>query len=116
REQGFALPWGNSPEYYGYRIGLLKKELQRSLYLNTRNTARDPFVTNAAAMVAAGLAATWATLAALPLWTGKWTSTEGIYFLALAVGAYILKDRIKEWTRVMLAKRFLRFDYNRRIV
>lgn len=116
REQGFALPWGNSPEYYAYRIGLLKKELQRSLYLNTRTTARDPFVTNAAAMVAAGLAATWATLAALPLWTGKWTSTEGAYFLVLAVGAYILKDRIKEWTRVMLAKRFLRFDYDRKIV
>lgn len=116
REQGFALPWGQSPEYYGYRLGLLKKELQRSLYLNTRSTARDPFITNAAAMVAAGLAATWATLAAIPLWTGGWTTREGIYFLALAVGAYILKDRIKEWTRVMLAKRFLRFDYNRRIV
>ncbi|MFZ9887377.1 MAG: hypothetical protein ACO3JL_07730, partial [Myxococcota bacterium] len=116
QSQGFAVPWGHSPEYYSYRIGLVKKELQRALYLDTRSTARDPFVTNAAAMVAAGLAATWATLAALPLWTGKWTSGEGAYFLALAVGAYILKDRIKEWTRNLVAQRLLVFDYDRKIV
>lgn len=115
-DQGFAVPWGKSPEYYSYRIGILKKEVQRSLYLDTRHSARDPFFTNTAAMVAAGLAATWATLAQLPLWTGKWTSREGVYFLLLAVGAYILKDRIKEWTRDRLSRRFLRWDHDRKIV
>jgi hypothetical protein len=115
-DQGFALPWGKSPEYYSYRIGILKKEVQRSLYLDTRQSARDPFFSNTAAMVAAGLAATWATLAQLPLWTGKWSSREGVYFLLLAVGAYVLKDRIKEWTRERLSRRFLRWDHNRKIV
>ena len=28
-EQGFATPWGDAPEYFSYRIGLLKAELER---------------------------------------------------------------------------------------
>ena len=115
-EQGFAVPWGSSPEYFTYRVGLLKKELQRSLYVDTRKRANDPFYRNSAAMVAAGIAATWATLAQLPLWTGGWTTREGFFFLLAAVGAYVLKDRIKEWTREVLAKRLLRWDHDRRIV
>ncbi len=54
-EQGFATPWGDAPEYYSYRIGLLKDELERALYIDTRRTARDPFYLNSAAMVGAGL-------------------------------------------------------------
>lgn len=115
-EQGFAVPWGSSPEYFTYRIGLLKKELQRSLYIDTRKRANDPFYRNSAAMVAAGLAATWATLAQLPLWRGGWTTREGVFFLIAAVGAYILKDRIKEWTRETLSRRFTRWDHDRKIV
>jgi hypothetical protein len=116
RDQGFAVPWGKSPEFYSYRIGLLKKEVQRALYLDTRNAARDPLVVNTAAMVAAGLAATWATLAQLPLWRGGWGTSDGVYFLLLAVGAYILKDRIKEWVRHGLSRRLLRWDHDRKIV
>lgn len=115
-EQGFAVPWGSSPEYFTYRVGLLKKELQRSLYIDTRKRPHDPFFKNSAAMVAAGLAATWATLAQLPLWTGGWTTRQGLLFLGTAVGAYILKDRIKEWTRDVLSRRFRRWDHDRKIV
>ncbi|HEY4221210.1 MAG TPA: hypothetical protein VGO62_07700, partial [Myxococcota bacterium] len=35
-EQGFPLASGESPEYFTYRHGLLKKEMQRSLYVDTR--------------------------------------------------------------------------------
>ena len=34
--QGFVVPRSYDAEYYSYRLGLLKKELQRSLYVNTR--------------------------------------------------------------------------------
>lgn len=116
-EQGFAVPWGKSPEYFTYRIGLLKKELQRSLYIDTRERAQDPFYKNSAAMVAAGLAATWATLAQVPLLTGASLSTqEGLLLLGSAVGAYVLKDRIKEWTRDTLSQKFRRWDHDHRIV
>jgi hypothetical protein len=103
-------------EYVAYRLGLLKKEMQRALYLDTRAAPADPFVRNSAAMVAAGLAATWATLAQVPLLQeGLSTGQSGVLFGA-AVGAYVLKDRIKEWTRVTLTKRFLRWDHDRHIV
>jgi hypothetical protein len=115
-EQGFAVPWGDAPEYFTYRLGLLKKELQRALYVDTRALATDPFYRNTAAMVAAGLAATWATLAQIPLWTGGLTTSGGMLFLGAAVGAYILKDRIKEWVRNSLTRRFLKWDHDRRIV
>jgi hypothetical protein len=115
-EQGFAIPSSESPEYFTYRIGLLKKEVQRALYVDTRASTRDPFFRNSAAMVAAGLAATWATLAQIPLLTGGLTTSQGALFLGTAVGAYILKDRIKEWVRNALSKKFLRFDHDRHIV
>jgi hypothetical protein len=116
REQGFAVPWGDSPEYFTYRLGLLKKELQRALYVDTRANARDPFYRNSAAMVAAGLAATWATLAQIPLLTGGLTSSQSVAFVAAAVGAYVLKDRIKEWSRNVLSQKLLRWDHDRHIV
>ena len=38
------------------QVGLLKKELQQTLYIDTRATGRDRYITNTAAMIAAGLA------------------------------------------------------------
>ena len=114
-EQGFGVPWGSSPEYFAYRLSLIKKEVQRSLYVDMTVSNADPFFVNSAAMVAAGLAATWATLAQLPLWTGGWSSRQGVLFLGAAVGAYILKDRIKEWTRNSLVRRFRTWDHVRKI-
>ena len=115
-DQGFLVPWRVDEELFTYRMSLLKKELQQSLYIDTRQVKRDPFVRNTAAMVAAGLAATWATLAQLPLWTGGWATEEGALFLGIAVGAYILKDRIKEWARNSLSKYWLSWDKDRRIL
>lgn len=115
-EQGFPTPAGDAPEYFTYRHGLLKKEMQRALYVDTRASTRDPFFRNSAAMVAAGLAATWATLAQIPIMSGGLTTGQSAVFLSTAVGAYILKDRIKEWVRGALSKKLLRFDHDRHIV
>lgn len=115
-EQGFPTPAGDAPEYFTYRTGILKKELQRALYVDTRASTRDPFFRNSAAMVAAGLAATWATLAQVPLISGGLTTGQSLLFITLAVGAYVLKDRIKEWVRLALSRRWLRWDHDRHIV
>jgi hypothetical protein len=114
-DQGFAVPWGASQEMFVYRSGVVKKELQRALYIDTRNVARDPLFANTAAMVAAGLAATWATLAQVPLLTGSLSTRQGSLLFVAAVAAYMVKDRIKEWTRQFLARRLLVWDHDRRI-
>lgn len=115
-EVGFATPWDKMPEYFSYRMGLIKDELERALYVDTRALARDPFYRNSAAMVAAGLAATWATLAQVPMLTSDLSAGNRTWVLGLAIGAYVLKDRIKEWTRALLSSRILRWDHDRRIV
>ncbi len=119
REQGFPIPSGASgtaPEYFTYRLGVLKKEMQRALYVDTRANRADPFFRNSAAMVAAGLAATWATLAQIPLLQGGLSPTQSGFLFGSVVGAYILKDRIKEWTRVVLTQKLLRWDHNEELV
>ena len=119
REQGFPTPTGTahtSPEHFTYRLGVLKKEMQRALYVDTRSGRIDPFFRNSAAMVAAGLAATWATLAQGPLLQGGLSGSQSTVLFSAAVGAYVLKDRIKEWSRVMLTKKLLPWDHNDRIV
>jgi hypothetical protein len=67
-------------------------------------------------MVAAGLAATWATLAQLPLISAGMSAGTSVAFVVVGIAAYMLKDRIKEWVRVALSKRLLRFDHDRMIV
>ena len=39
-EQGFATPWDDSPEYFSYRMGRLKRDIERALYVDTRALAR----------------------------------------------------------------------------
>ncbi len=119
REQGFPIPSGPSgasPEYFTYRLGVLKKEMQRALYVDTRANRTDPFFRNSAAMVAAGLAATWATLAQIPFLQGGLSPTQSVALFGSVVGAYVLKDRIKEWTRAVLTEKLLRWDHNEELV
>lgn len=113
--QGFVRPDKSQGERYGYRMGLLKKELQRSSYIIATDLGRDPFLANTAAMVAAGLAATWATLAQIPLITGNLAGPHGAMIFSAAVGAYVLKDRIKDWVKTRLSQRWLRWDRNNQV-
>ena len=97
-------------EYLTYRTNRLKKEVQRSLYLEPESNERIELVSNSAAMVAAGLAALWATTAQIPLLSGHFGETTSFLFFAVAIGAYILKDRIKEIIRRQLSKRWSPWD------
>ena len=97
-------------EYLAYRTNRLKKEVQRSLYLEPESNERVELISNSAAMVAAGLAALWATTAQIPLLSGKFGETSSFLFFAAAIGAYILKDRIKEIIRRQLSKRWSPWD------
>jgi hypothetical protein len=116
RSRGFITPDVGKAELYGYRLGLLKKELQQSLYVDTRPSGRDPFVANSAAMVAAALAATWALLAQVPLITGTLWSWQGLIFGLGAIFAYVLKDRIKDIVKRRLVKRWKHWDNENRIL
>lgn len=116
RDQGFVMPARHAGEDYSYRMGLLKKELQRSLYIDARATRSDPLVANSAAMVAAGLAATWATIAQVPLFQANLTTTKGLIVFGMAVGAYVLKDRIKDVVKTHLVKRWKPWDHDQRII
>lgn len=115
-EAGYALPYEEPREYFAYRLGLLKKNLQQALYLNTREAMGDNYLRNSAAMVAAGLAATWAFIAQMPMQMNTVSASTQVAVLGSAVGAYMLKDRIKEWTRDWLTRRLRIDDYSRRIV
>lgn len=111
-EQGFALPSTSVPEHFAYRLGIVKKELQSALYINMRTGSLDPFYRNSAAMIAAGLAATWATIAQISLLSGN----QSMLVFGAAVGAYVLKDRIKEWTRASVTHRLIRWDHDKEVV
>jgi len=51
---------GANREYFLYRRSLLKKAVQQALWVTTRRRQVDSYLRNAAGMVAAGIAATWA--------------------------------------------------------
>lgn len=112
RAAGFAMPTSRDFEYYAYRVNLLKKEVQRSLYVSMKETKRDPFYANSAAMVAAGLAAVWAALAQVPVMSGSLFSKERLLLIGAATGAYILKDRIKDWVKKRLVKKLNPWDHD----
>lgn len=116
-DQGYAVPdtSAHDGEWFTYRKATLRRELQRCLYVNTRELARDPFYRNSAAMVGAGLAATWATLAQFSLFQQGLANPNSLALLGAAVGAYVLKDRIKEWARNELSDWLLRWDHDQEL-
>lgn len=116
-DQGYAVPdtSEHDGEWFTYRKATLKRELQRCLFVNTRVVDRDPFYRNSAAIVGAGLAATWATLAQFSLLQQSLNGPNGMLVLGAAVGAYILKDRLKEWSRNELSGYLLRWDHDQRL-
>src|SRR5207249_342127 len=97
-------------EYFAFRQSFLKKAVQQALYVDTRRLAGDTFVRNATGAVAAGLAATWALVAQLPMQIKDLPPTTQTVLLGAPVVAYIAKDRIKELTREWLSRRVREFD------
>jgi hypothetical protein len=103
----------DSGEYFNYRASHLKKTVQQALYLAPREVRIDTFLRNAAGAVAAALAAIWATALAisLPMNFGDVPSGTRTLLFAAAVGAYVLKDRIKALSGEWLGKRLRTHDH-----
>lgn len=102
---------------------LLKKHWSAVLHLTPRRDRWDSLARHGALGVAAGLAMLWAVgvqvwmLIALGLQVQKGVSMGFlIAFSVLAVGAYVLKDRIKAWTGAWLARRLPRWFDDRRFL
>lgn len=85
------------------RDGELKRWIQSILYLPARGSRRNDRVFQVVAAVAAGLAMTVAVLATV-FANSRWAGGSLPWAIAL-VGAYIVKDRIKEGVRVILVRR-----------
>src|SRR5207248_354697 len=81
-----------------------------------RALRRDPWVRNAIAMVAAGLAAIWSLVAQVPATLSDLSTETRLFFLASAVVAYMLKDRIKEISKDYLARRLRHYDHDNAIL
>ncbi len=96
-------------EQYFYRRGLLKRRIWSAIYLDTRTKPLFFIQRQASAMLAAGLAGTWAVLADLTLRMNSGQSRFNIQTLGLStfllatalIVAYIMKDRIKEVAKGM---------------
>jgi hypothetical protein len=112
-EQGFLNLDSSSlarAEYFAYRKALLKKAIHQALYVSTQKLSTDRYVRNATGMVAAGLAATWAVAAQLPLRQQGLSPTMQLLLFGIPIVAYVAKDRIKELTREWLTGKLQDFD------
>jgi hypothetical protein len=116
RARGF-LTWDGraqeAGEYFSYRQGLLKKAVHQALWVEAKTLNSDQYVRNMTGMAAAGLAATWAVIAQLPMQFLKLSGSLQTVLVMLPIIAYVAKDRIKELTREMLTRRYQ--DYDRAI-
>jgi hypothetical protein len=52
----------------------------------------------------------------LPLISAGLSAGTSALFIGVGIAAYMLKDRIKEWVRIALSKRLLRYDHDREII
>lgn len=107
---------GTNREYFLYRRSLLKKAVQQALWVKTRRRQVDSSIRNAAGMVAAGIAATWALIAQLPARFFSLSPLAQTLMFVMPVVAYIMKDRIKEVTKEWMIQRMRAYDQETELV
>ena len=121
-QEGFVNPNPmqlHTAEFSTYRRGIIKRAMQQTFYLDTRTLRREHFRRNIVAMIAAGLASLWTLFVAIFLpgsinrSVSDWTS---IALLVAAVVAYMLRDRIQEFSRIYLGKKIRYYDHDTAIV
>lgn len=110
--QSYVSPEGN--ESFLYRRGLLKKFVMSVLFLEI-SKEKESRAADLFAAIAAGIAALFFTAAAIA--TQVWYALNSLPFILIAAVSYILKDRIKDWTKSYFASKLTRWlwDYNVRI-
>ena len=104
---------GSDNETYLYRASILKKYASSVLFLNTDVQPDGRYWEQFILSLAAGLAMVFATAVAFyfQLQFGNFTLP---FFIALVIG-YMFKDRIKEISRIVFARRLERYLFDRRI-
>jgi len=107
---------GTNREYFLYRRSLLKKAVQQALWVKTRRRQVDSYFRNAAGMVAAGIAATWALIAQLPARFCSLSPLAQTLMFVLPIIAYVMKDRIKEVTKEWMIRRMRAYDQETELV
>lgn len=91
-----AVPW---------RRRILKRIIHSALFLDTRHEEGGVVQRDMIAGIAAAVATLFAVLMAAwahTVWQGALTAG----FIVVAIGSYIIKDRMKEWGRRYLGRRF----------
>jgi hypothetical protein len=107
---------GVNREYFLYRRSLLKKAVHQALWVRTRRRQVDSYLRNAAGMIAAGMAATWALIAQVPTqFPALSPATQAVMFVVPVLG-YVLKDRIKELTKEWMIRRMRAYDQETELV
>lgn len=105
---------GSDNETYLYRASILKKYASSVLFLNTDVKPDGQYLEQLILSLAAGLAMIFATAVAFYFQNiyGNFTLP---FFIALVIG-YMFKDRIKEISRIVFAKRLEAYLFDRRII
>lgn len=121
RRAGFCIQAADnhSREYFLYRFGQLKKAMDSVLYFDVRTLRTPSRVRHLIGAIGAALAAVWAFLAQLSTIgpTGAPVAGMSTFLLfSIVVGAYILKDRIKDITKESLGKWLLKRTPDKRSV
>ncbi|GJM39867.1 MAG: hypothetical protein DHS20C20_01490 [Ardenticatenaceae bacterium] len=105
---------GGDNEAYLYRASILKKYASSVLYLNTDVRPDGQYWEQLILSLAAGLAMIFATAVAF-YFQYEYGNFTLPFFIALVVG-YMFKDRIKEVSRIIFAKRLENHLFDRRTI
>lgn len=104
---------GSDNETYLYRASILKKYASSVLFLNTDVQPDGRYWEQFILSLAAGLAMVFATAVAF-YFQYEYGNFTLPFFIALVIG-YMFKDRIKEISRIVFARRLERYLFDRRI-
>ncbi|MEQ4707639.1 hypothetical protein [Providencia huaxiensis] len=100
-------------ELVTYRRNLLKKYINRYLYLEIRHKRGLPLLLHSIYGIAAAISMIFATVIAF-FWQGKYGALSANLFLAMIIG-YIFKDRLKEVGREQLYRLFQKWIPDRQL-
>lgn len=109
REQNSYAIYKNNDEneLFLYRRSILKKLVTNILFLETHTTEGITPLREFIFAVSAGLA--MLAYVIVSLWAGqRWSATSIPFALVLVVG-YIVKDRIKDWFKLIFSKKMTRY-------
>lgn len=103
---------GEENEEFNYRYGILKKFVSNVLYLTARPEKTATFISELGYASAAGIAMLIALI--FTYFAQELFQQFTLPFIALIVVGYMVKDRTKEYGRLIVGKGFLGRRFNRR--